>query len=43
MSKDNKISIDEFCLFVEGVKVDFEQRMQQFSPEFEARLKTEVE
>lgn len=42
MNKDGVLSINEFCLCLEGVQLNFEQKLRQFDPELEKALKDEI-
>ena len=42
-NRDGILSINEFCLCLEGVQKDFEQRLRTFDPELEKALRAEVE
>ena len=38
-NSDGSISIDEFCLFIESIRLDFDKRMNNFSDNFNQKLK----
>lgn len=42
MNKDNLISVNEFCLCLEGVQHSLDQRLRSFDPDLEKSLKDEV-
>ena len=42
MNKDGVLSINEFCLLLEGVQHNFDQKLRQFDPELEKTLKEEI-
>ena len=42
-NQDGSISINEFCLLVQGITLSIQARMKSFSFEFDAKLKTEIE
>lgn len=42
MNRDGVLSINEFCLLLEGAQHNFEQKLRQFDPELEKTLKDEV-
>ena len=42
MNKDGVLSINEFCLLLEGVQQNFDQKLRQFDPELEKTLREEV-
>lgn len=42
MNKDGVLSINEFCLCLEGVQHNFDQKLRQFDPELEKSLKEEI-
>ena len=42
-NQNGNISVNEFCLLVQGVSLSMEARMNSFSFEFEAKLRTEIE
>jgi Ca2+-binding EF-hand superfamily protein len=42
MNKDGVLSINEFCLLLEGVQHNFDQKLRQFDPELEKTLKDEI-
>lgn len=41
-NKDNLLSINEFCICLEGVQQSIEQRLRQFDPELEKSLVNEI-
>jgi Ca2+-binding EF-hand superfamily protein len=42
MNKDGLLSVNEFCLCLEGVQQSFEQRIRAFDPDLEKSLKEEI-
>jgi Ca2+-binding EF-hand superfamily protein len=42
MNKDGVLSINEFCLLLEGVQQNFDQKLLRFDPELEKTLREEV-
>ena len=42
-NQDGSISINEFCMLVQGLKLSIDARLNSFSYEFEAQMKTEIE
>lgn len=42
MNKDQMISVNEFCLCLEGIKQSLENRLQNFDPDLERALVDEV-
>lgn len=42
-NSDGAISINELCMLLQGINLSMQQRMQSFSFEFDAKLKTEIE
>ena len=43
MNKDNLISVNEFCLCLEGIQQSVDQRLRAFDPDLEKSLKAEIE
>jgi centrin-3 len=42
-NKDGLVSINEFCLCIEGVQQSLEQRLKQFDPQLEKELRAEID
>lgn len=42
MNKDNLVSLNEFCLCLEGVQNTVDQRIKSFDPDLEKSLKDEI-
>ena len=42
MNKDGVLSINEFCLLLEGAQQNFDQKLRQFDPELEKSLREEI-
>jgi len=42
MNKDGLLSVNEFCLCLEGVQQSFEQRLRAFDPDLEKCLKDDI-
>ena len=42
MNKDGVLSINEFCLLLEGAQQNYDQKLRQFDPELEKSLREEI-